>query len=57
MSNWFLDFNMEYYFLDTNKAAAYINYHLKNFELAAFYLSESHGGGIRSKLSLSIHPK
>ncbi|XP_050541254.1 uncharacterized protein LOC126905523 isoform X2 [Daktulosphaira vitifoliae] len=39
-----------------NKAAAYINYCLKKYELAAFYLSESHGGGIRSKLSLSIHP-
>lgn len=45
------------FFLDTNKAAAYICYRLKQYESAAYYLSEAHGGGVRSKLSLIMNPE
>ncbi|VVC26326.1 SEPARIN core domain [Cinara cedri] len=41
---------------NTNKAAAYICYRLKKYDYAAYYLSEAHGGGVRSKLSLLMNP-
>lgn len=41
---------------NTNKAAAYISYRLKEYDSVAYYLSEAHGGGIRSKLSLIMNP-
>jgi len=44
-------------FTDTNKAAAYISYRLKEYDSVAYYLSEAHGGGIRSKLSLIMNPE
>lgn len=44
-------------FLDTNKAAAYNCYRLKDYDTATYYLSEAHGGGIRSKLSLIMNTK
>jgi hypothetical protein len=46
-----------YFYIDTNKAAAYISYRLKRYESVAYYLSEAHGGGIRSKLTLTVNPE
>jgi len=43
--------------IDTNKAAAYISYRLKEYDSVAYYLSEAHGGGIRSKLSFIMNPE
>lgn len=40
-----------------NKAAAYINYRLNNYDSTAYHLSEAHGGGIRSKISLAMNPE
>lgn len=45
------------FYIDTNKAAAYISYRLKDYESVAYYLSEAHGGGIRSKLTLTVNPE
>jgi len=40
-----------------NKAAAYIGYCLKDYESTAYFLSEAHGGGVRSKLSSIMNPE
>lgn len=46
-----------FFCLDTNKAAAYNCYRLKEYDITTYYLSEAHGGGIRSKLSLIMNTK
>jgi len=45
------------HFTATNKAAAYISYRFKDYDSVSYYLSEAHGGGIRSKLSLIMNPE
>lgn len=40
-----------------NKAAAFVNYRLKNYDSTAYHLSEAHGGGIRSKITLDMNSR